>query len=393
MDDRPIRILFILPSLTAGGAERVVLTLLRNLCRSKFDAALLIVSNDDAVLLDEVPPDIRVFELNAQRLRRGLAKIVKHLWRHKPDIVFSTLDYLNVALGFTRPFWPRHVRLIARPTILFSADLPKHRMPSSWRAINKFVLPYIDLMVFQSEAMEQDYCNSLNWHSGLTTVIHNPIDFSFIQKQISQPTNTGFDPTKFNFVAAGRLEEQKGFDIAIEAIALTRNANINLTVLGEGSERQALESLINKLKLQNRVNLLGYINNPYPYFAQADGFLLSSRLEGFPNVVLEALACRTAVVATPVAGIEKFLEGIPGCHLSADSTPAGLAKAIDLFVGQGPCRVSRVVVESFHVKHIVAQYEQAFVESHRPGYRHRIQMQIKGANIFKGLKPNSPSDQ
>jgi glycosyltransferase involved in cell wall biosynthesis len=151
-------------------------------------------------------------------------------------------------------------------------------------------------------------------------------------------------------VAAGRLEDQKGFDVAIEAISRSRNKNITLTILGDGTLRQSLERLVEERKLQHRVKLLGYIQNPYPYFAKADGFLLSSRFEGFPNVVLEALSCGTPVVATPVAGLSSTLEDIPECRLAADFSASALAYEIDEFANKGRCRDAH---------HIVAEYERA----------------------------------
>jgi glycosyltransferase involved in cell wall biosynthesis len=185
------------------------------------------------------------------------------------------------------------------------------------------------------------------------------LDFDLIQKRSRQIENTGFNPCHFNFVAAGRLEDQKGFDVAIEAISRSRNKNITLTILGDGTLRQSLERLVEERKLQHRVRLLGYIQNPYPYFAKADGLLLSSRFEGFPNVVLEALSCGTPVVATPVAGLSSTLEDIPECRLSADFSASALAYEIDEFARRGRCRVGPEAVKSFDVHHIVAEYERA----------------------------------
>lgn len=363
-----ISVLFFLPSLAPGGAERVVLTLLRNLSRDRFDLSLAVINHKGSTLLHDLPPDIKLYNLDASQLRFGLGRVVRLLWKTQPDIVFSTIDYLNVALGSTRPFWPKRTAFIARPAILFSAELRTRRRPLVWRMLHKAAVCSADLLIFQSRAMEDDYRASLDWTADRSVVIHNPLDFELIRTRSEQVANTGFDPCRFNLVAAGRLEGQKGFDVAIEAMALSENRNVTLSILGAGALQDSLERMIEERNLKDRVRLLGYVQNPYPFFAQADGFLLSSRFEGFPNVVLEALSCGTPVVATPVAGLGCVLKNIPECHLSEDYGAEALAHAIDHLAGKGRCRVGPDAVRSFDVQHIVAEYERA-LESlvlHRP---------------------------
>ena len=308
MSKRKTRVLFFVPSLVAGGAEQVMMTLLRNLSRETFDVSLAVVSQEGSVFSDDMPADISVIDLRAPRLRYALPKIVKVVWKVKPDVIFSTIDYFNVTLGVTRPLWPRHTGFVARPSILFSAAEVRHRWPMVWRSLHRIALRNTDLIVFQTSAMEQDYRRTLGWHAGSSIVVPNPLDFAYVRERAEhQAAETGFDSKVFNLVAAGRLEEQKEFDIAIDALALARNENITLTILGDGSLRESLVQRASALQLGDRVKFLGYRHNPYPFFAQADGFLLSSRFEGFPNVVLEAISCGTPVVATPVAGLSEIL--------------------------------------------------------------------------------------
>ena len=116
--------------------------------------------------------------------------------------------------------------------------------------------------------------------------------------------------------------------------------------------------------MQHRVHFAGHRSNVYNFFSQADGFLLSSRFEGFPNVVIEALACGTPVVATPVPGLESLFAQLPQCRLARDFTAAALAEAIDQFAQAGRRRVSPDAVGAFELQTIIAQYERMFIDTH-----------------------------
>jgi glycosyltransferase involved in cell wall biosynthesis len=353
------RVLIVIPALVAGGAERVITTLVRNLSRDRLDMTLVVVNQDHSVFDDDLPADIPIIYLKVSRLRYAIPELIKLVWKIRPDVVFSTIDYLNITLATIRPTWPRPTRFIARPSILLSAVLRRQSRPSYWRMLHKLALINTDLLVFQSNEMQRDYYHALGQSKGPCVVIPNPLDLAFVRERASvNPTVMVFDSKGFHLVAAGRLEEQKGFDIAIEAVAHTNSNDIHLTIIGDGSLRRKLEEHTKALGVDQRVRFLGYQHNPYPFYAKADGYLLSSRFEGFPNVVLEAIACGTPVVATPLAGLSEMLDGIPECRLSKDHTAISLAEAIGDFVALGRQRVKPDVVRHYDVGQVVPQYER-----------------------------------
>jgi glycosyltransferase involved in cell wall biosynthesis len=128
-------------------------------------------------------------------------------------------------------------------------------------------------------------------------------------------------------VAAGRLAPVKGFDILLNAFSMILNdyPNLDLIILGEGSQRASLTTQIRKLKLDTRVEMPGYVQNVYPYFLNAQVCIISSRLEGFPNVLLQMMSQNSRVVCTLSAG---GIEKIPGLITCPPEDEAELEKAI-----------------------------------------------------------------
>ena len=152
----------------------------------------------------------------------------------------------------------------------------------------------------------------------------------------------------------------KGFDLLIEALALNANPSIFLTLLGEGPLLEELKALAEQRGVSAQIRFVGYQKNPYPFFAQADAYVLSSRYEGFPNVVLEAIACGTPVIATPaVGGVSEILDGMVDCLMAESVSVESLAKALAVFCyGK---RLSPDAAKSYEIAKIVKSYEQQFL--------------------------------
>lgn len=360
----PIEILFLAPSLRGGGAERVMVTLSRHLDRKRFSLAFGVVDMTSAVYTSDIPSDVELIDLKSKRVRNALPRIMKLIWQRRPNVVFSTLGQLNLAIAIARRFLPSGTRYIAREGTVVSLLPSLYTVPSWWFwAYRKFYSRF-DAIVCQSMAMQQDLTQNFGISPAKMTVINNPLDIQRIRALSAEPADgeeekTARSPAVVRLVAAGSLLPVKGFDVLIAALAQAQDRRYVLTILGEGPSRLELERQVAELGLVGRVKFVGFKKNPYAYFSRADAFVLCSRFEGFPNVVLEALACGTPVVATPGAGgVLEILDGVPGCSLAQDGSPAALAAALSR-VETGR-RIESDVVQRYSAATIVEQYQSIF---------------------------------
>jgi glycosyltransferase involved in cell wall biosynthesis len=357
-------ILFIIPSLQGGGAEKFIVTLLKHIDRSKFQLSLAIVSAEKAVYLSDVPGDVDVFDLACRRVRWALPRIIKLVWKIKPDIVFSTLGHLNLALAICRPFLPDSVRYVARESSMVSLLPTAYTIPFWWFWAYRWFYKKLDLVVCQSGEMEAILLQEFNFPKEKSVVINNPCDLLFVQQMAGMAVETGIEKKNekgfpfINLIAAGRLSSEKGFDLLIEAIALCNDARYRLILLGDGPLRKDLIGQAVMNRVADQVRFIGFQKNLYPYLANSDLFVLSSRFDGFPNVVLEALACGTPVIALPSpGGVREILSTIKGCVIAGDMTAQALADEIKAF--KPGYRIKPGVLRPYSVAVITKRYEAA----------------------------------
>ena len=320
-DFKKTKIMFVLPALTAGGAERVMITLMNGLDRDRYQPSLVSVS-DEGDLHDLIDPDVAFQSLGQKHLALGWFGLFQHIRQYKPAVVISTMAHMNFVLLTMRPFFPK-TKFIVREAITPSFLFNKYKK-TSWliKAMYQILYPAADAVLAPSQIIFDEFRDVLRMSSKNFFVLNNPVNTKTIRACYEALLSKGAPHKKtVNFLAVGRLGRQKGFDRLIEYLPrLKLPYNWTLTILGEGAERPHLEALIKKHGFEERVFLPGLVRPPWQHYLQADCFLMPSRYEGLPNVVLESLACGVPVIATRQSG---------GIVYIRDNSPKGAVRVVD----------------------------------------------------------------
>lgn len=298
------KLCFLIPSLGWGGAERVAFHLLNNLDLNKFELYLIIVYKKRGNYLKNLKKDINITFLEKRQIRYSLFGIYKNLKKINPDIVLVFSFDLMMVVGLFIIHFFKNIYFINRQiNIVSKLKFGKIKTFLFKKAIKNF-----DKIITQSSDMTEDLLKVTKLNKEKIVMINNPIDINIIKILSEKEVPKELNKKNKNLLCVGRLETQKGFDIIIKIMRLFENENIKLYILGEGSKRNFLESLIEKYNLENKVFLLGRKENPYIYMKNSDLFILSSRYEGFPNVLLEANACGLyAICNNSLGGINEII--------------------------------------------------------------------------------------
>ncbi|MDO6818168.1 glycosyltransferase [Zobellia sp. 1_MG-2023] len=299
-------VVFLLPSLWGGGSERVFLNLCKHLDKNKFDVTLCLLKKEGEFLSHiGSNPSFQIHDLGVSRVRYSILPIVKYLRKVKPDVVISTLGHLNAILSAISFVIPKKVKLIGRESNIVS--MSNHNKITL--LLYRYFYKNFDKVVVQSNDMEVDLKKVVkNFKENQIVKINNPVDLDSIVKA-KDTANALLPKDKINLISVGSLTHQKGYDILLKSFARFHNKNkYHITILGRGKLLDELNKLAIKENVDKNVSFIGFKPNPYEYIAQSSIFISSSRFEGFPNVVLEALTCDVPVIANSYkGGIDEIL--------------------------------------------------------------------------------------
>jgi glycosyltransferase involved in cell wall biosynthesis len=343
-------LLVILPTDRVGGAERVMKTLLSVAARD-FDSVqiLILARGRSSGFWEDVAPNVIVNYLHAEREVTGAVAAGKWLFhnrKHDWKLTLTTHIHCNALVSMAhRLGWLRCDHVFRES----SSALRYGRFARRMMAHFYYWLYIRDVpCICQTELMRGDLLQfsrfAKHWKSA---VIPNPIDAERVQRLAEGPNPAPVPAGARYVVGVGWLRPDKQFDTLIRAFALFaswQGETWYLCIAGEGSERARLEALIREKRLEGRVYLLGQVANPYPLMRGASMGVVSSRVEGFPNVLLEMMALCPAVASTLCAGGVEKLSGIETCAPEdANALAEAMQRAFNRYGGEAEAAMRREV--------------------------------------------------
>lgn len=323
MADTKIRVLFVLQDLSGNGAVRTALNVLRHLDRSKFEIMLYVIAKTGACL-SEVPSDIKLVVAHERR------RYNKYLIPYYLARLFHEASSYDIIVGAedVRITYFAYVvaKLLKKPVIGWNRVAIDHWLKELhyWHTpIVRLIYPRLTRIVCVSQAMVSGLPITALMRRRNIEVIYDSYDIDRIIERAEEEIPQWYAKLlcKPTLMGLGRLCNQKGFDILIKAHArvLQRGIEHNLVIVGSGPLESKLTDLATSLGVADSVFIPGYIQNPYPLLKKATAFVLSSRYEGLPGAVVEALAVGTPVVSTSCTGsIETLSNGKYGILADPD---------------------------------------------------------------------------
>lgn len=352
------RVAIFVPSLAGGGAERVMATVANGISALGHPVDL-VLARRSGPYLDEVAPRVRIIDLKASRMATAILPLSRYLRKERPPVLLSALMYANVAAVLAATLAGRRTRVVVSerdaifpPGASLAARLQRELTAGLYRLASA--------VIAVSEGVRADLIRELRTDPGKVVTLHNPLDIDAIELLATEPVGHRWFQTCGApvFLAVGRLEPAKGFDVLLEAFAKVRAAaTAKLVVLGEGSLRGDLVERARSLGVADDVDFAGFQSNPFAWMSRCNVFVLSSRNEGLPNALIQAMVCGARVVSTdcPHGPAEILEEGRWG-SLVPVGDPDALAIAMRDTVASTEAPCVRERAQDFSQARLVGKY-------------------------------------
>jgi glycosyltransferase involved in cell wall biosynthesis len=363
---------FVLPSLAGGGAERAAVHVLNALDSRAWKRSMYLFRREGPYL-DEVDRTIHVVAArDASRIGR-MRDLQQFIRAERPDIVMVFLSFFSVLAAVRAA--SRQVRVVFNqqtPVSAFLTDADYNwRRPIRRRvfsAVARQAYRHADAVVATSQGVADDLTGEFGVPPDRLHVVHNPVDLERIEAALQEPIDPAHERvwTRPAVVAAGRLADAKNYPLMLDAFARVRSEmRARLFILGQGELEPELRARVGALGLDEDVVFCGFQRNPWKYIARGDVFVLTSRYEGFGNVLVEAMACRVPVVATASPGTKEIVKsGHDGVIVERHEPEAVAAALVGLLRDTSSLNrmgeAARCSAERFAMPAVAAAYDRVF---------------------------------
>lgn len=366
-------IAFFVPSLNVGGAQRVTVTVANGLSERGYEVDLIVAYHEGG-FREEVSTDVSVVDLETPHvpvigLAASVPQLGAYLRRQSPEMIFSQMTHANGICLLTHLITGSDA--ITVPTIHNTLGIRKAPKQRIMERVTKQLSGRADQFVAVSEGVAESAVDCLGVERDRVSVLYNPIPVSEIRERARAPVDHRWIESAHHDVvlSVGRLEPQKDLQTLLRAFKVIskRRPDARAIFVGQGSQREELEGLAERLGIADVVSFPGYVENPYGYMAGASVLAMSSIYEGLPTVLIEALACGCPVVSTdcPSGPREILSDGEYG-RLVGVGEDEELAEAILATLGEPPSSETLVGrARDFAPETVLDEYE-SFVRDHAP---------------------------
>ena len=377
-----INIGILINSLNRGGAERVVSILSQHLLELSENINVILILLEEAKIFP-IHPNVEIIHLGKKKLSNLIKFIIlpfygwylkKICFEREIEVVFSFLERSNF-INVISKIYGGNYRVILNerttPSLAYSKMSFKNH---NNKLLIRLLYPRADHIIANSNGVKNDL--EEHFHLDKISVIYNPIDIESINRY-KKETITIMDRQKISeyklILYAGRLIPDKRVIDLISAFKVVseRMQDVVLVLLGEGEAKQSLQKRANKLGIGPKVYFLGDVNNPYSWMSHSDCFVLPSQREGFPNVLLEAMACGCPVISTDCqSGPSEIIENKKSGILVSVGDVKKIAEAIEKVLTDKSFTKKMVKhallrIEKFSIKNIIPQYEKIIFKKNK----------------------------
>lgn len=341
------KVLFVIGSLQIGGAETVMVDIVNNIYK-EFDITILLVEKRGE-LLKTINPDIKIKYLT--KSKEFCANFIEYFYNKiKLSMIYR---FLSKKQWFINRIYKKILKENYDTEIAFLAGVPGDIVSQSPNTNSKKIAwihscvdknnsksyakhltftKNFDIIVAVSQGSLDIFKDTFESINGRLILLHNFVDTDKIEKKANLEFSNVFSENKVNCLSLGRISSEKAFDRIIN-IAKKYEDKVNFYIGGIGPLKEELEMQMKELNVTN-VFFLGLLKNPYPYIKNCDVFLLSSRSEAYPTVVIEAMILNKFIIATDVAGVEEILENYQNKIIVPNSDDS-IAIGIDDYLQMG----------------------------------------------------------
>jgi len=357
-----MRVIVVTPVYALSGVPLAQIRLAKVLARIGHNVTLIIGKINKGFELPLIE-NIDVIVLGKKRVITMFKDIINISNSSSPDVIFSAEDHLNIIIMLASFLFRKEAKISCSSRVTPFDTYSKNPFKKGFylKFLMKFLMNRADVLSCVSEDMVTQYQSLFknSRHQRIYNII-GPDDIEILKAE--KVNHDWFNGNYEVIIGAGNLSPWKGFTDLIKAFSLIKNKkSLKLVILGDGPEKHDLVNLIYELKLEDKIQLLGNVSNPFKYFSKSSLFVLSSRVEGLPNVIVEAMMCGCKIVSydCPTGPREILQNGKYGTLVKPGDISMLSSSMIDLLKNTLPDNYFESAFKPFMMEQVLEQHRKS----------------------------------